>query len=447
MAKSLTTPSFDQVYELNWLKKNSQFEQRPATILEFLDVGYLDVAARIRTSIKECLVDLFGEETSGDHITEVARGILTGAIGIGKTTIASVILSYLSHYVLCMEDPQEYYNLLPGSRIAFMQMSTSETQAKEVVFGDIKARIKHSRWFQNFPYDPIFKNQLRFPKEIWILPGDSHETTFEGYNILGGILDEADSHIVTATKDYAQIGYETIANRVDSRFGDKGFVLVIGQMKSGDGFAHRMFEEFSDRDDAYAKRMTIWESYGLKHEQYQCKKVGPHPENEALAVGATCGEYHTFPYDTKRKQVITEQLATVLGSSDTIIRIPTLYKREFDSAPEKALKDLAGIPPAVGDPFISMPHKIEEAIDRWQQRYGPVSPVSPEGILDRDFMATDSIPRVGHIDIAYSAKGDSLGFAMGHVQGVEEVGGELKPYIVIDLCYRVKAPAGGEVYL
>ena len=114
MAKSLTTPSFDQVYELNWLKKNSQFEQRPATILEFLDVGYLDVAARIRTSIKECLVDLFGEETSGDHITEVARGILTGAIGIGKTTIASVILSYLSHYVLCMEDPQEYYNLLPG---------------------------------------------------------------------------------------------------------------------------------------------------------------------------------------------------------------------------------------------------------------------------------------------------------------------------------------------
>ena len=118
-----------------------------------------------------------------------------------NTTIASIVLPYLAHWVLCLRNPQDFFNLLPGSRIAFMQMSTSGQQAKEVVFGDIKARIENAPWFKNHPYDPKFKNQLRFKGDIWILPGDSGETTFEGYNICGGILDEADSHLVTEHKD------------------------------------------------------------------------------------------------------------------------------------------------------------------------------------------------------------------------------------------------------
>lgn len=445
--KKLTTPSFDAAYELKWSRKWPEFEQRPATILEFLDVGHLNVFDRTREAIKQSLVEMFGEEVNGDRIAEVSLAIMTGAIGIGKTTIASIVLPYMAHYVLCLADPQAYFNLMPGSRIAFMQMSTSEKQALEVVFGDIKARIQHSDWFQrNYTFDPKFKNQIRFVnKDIWIIPGDSHETTFEGYNILGGILDEADSHIVTATKDYADIGFDTIQNRIDSRFGNRGFLLVIGQMKKGDGFAFKKFEEFSQRDDAFAQRMTIWESFGEDH--YRCNSKGPHKENPELGPRTVCGEVHKFPYDIKRKQVITPKLAEVLGSSENILWIPTLYQREFEVSPEKALKDLAGIPPAVGDPFIALPHKIEEAIDRWIVRYGPDSPVSPEGILSKTYVATDSIPRVGHIDIAYSGDGDALGFAMGHVQGVADIEGENKPYIVIDLVYRIKAPAGGEIFL
>lgn len=126
-----------------------------------------------------------------------------------NTTFASIALPYMTHWVLCLRDPQKFFELLPGSRIAFMQMSTSEKQAGEVVFGDIFARIKHSEWFtQNYPYDPKFTKQIRFPKDIWILPGGSEETAFEGYNILAGILDEMDSHKVTDQKDYADTGYD-----------------------------------------------------------------------------------------------------------------------------------------------------------------------------------------------------------------------------------------------
>jgi len=167
--------------ELQWLQKHPEFSERPASITEFLGPNYLDIEDKVRPGVRQALVDIFGEEVDGKTISHVRLAMFTGAIGIGKTTFASIALPYMAHWVLCLRDPQDFFRLLPGSRIAFMQMSTSEKQAKEVIFGDIKARIEHSQWFENYPFDPDFKNQIRFPgKDIWIIPGDSAETTLEG---------------------------------------------------------------------------------------------------------------------------------------------------------------------------------------------------------------------------------------------------------------------------
>ena len=122
------------VAELKRLQANPEFEERPATIAEFLGEGYLDIEKRVRPAIREELIQIFGDEVSSKHIAVFGKAMITGGIGIGKTTIASIVLPYLAHWVLCLKNPQEFFNLLPGSRIAFMQMSTSGSQAKEVVF-------------------------------------------------------------------------------------------------------------------------------------------------------------------------------------------------------------------------------------------------------------------------------------------------------------------------
>lgn len=419
--------------EIQWLRDNPQFEERPATLLEFLGTDYLNIESRVRASIKRELSAIMGDDVNPDNPTLYPLAMITGGIGIGKTTIASIVLPYLAHWTLCLKDPQDYFSLLPGSRIAFMQMSTSESQAAEVVFGDIKARIQYSPWFvQKYPYDTKYTKQLRFPKDVWVLPGDSAETSFEGYNILGGILDEADSHKVTKNKDYAEAGYTTISSRISSRFESKGFLLVIGQMKKGNGFAAKKFEEFQQRDDAYVVRMSIWESMGWDH--YRDKSTG---------------EVDTFHYDIKRKMIVPKGIKTLTGS-DQVLEIPTVFKREFANDPEKALRDLAGYPPAVGDPFISLTHKIEEARERWTERYGvETPPVDPGGRIEPWFRnTTTSLKRVGHLDLAYSGNnGDALGFALGHVREVKDIDGELKPYIIIDLLYRIQAPKGSEIFL
>lgn len=425
--------------ELEWLKKHPQFHERPATIREFVAPSYLNIEGLVRPAVMSELERIIGRRVRGDRITAVPKAMFTGAIGIGKTTVASVVLPYLVHWVLCLKDPQNFYQFLPGSRIAFMQMSTSEKQAKEVVFGDIKARIEYSPWFQNnYQFDPTFKNQLRFAKDIWILPGDSKETTFEGYNILGGILDEADSHLVTLNKDYAAEGYNTIHSRITSRFDDRGFILVIGQMKRANGFAARKYKEFKADPDAYAVKMTIWESFGW---------------NKYLNSD---GGRDSFWYNIKRHEIVPSGAAKMLhttGKDNQLIEVPSAFKRDFINSPEKALRDLAGIPPATGSPFISLVDKIENCVTRWKNRYeGLTSPVKSNrgGYLPEFedwFWAQDRLKRVIHLDMAYSADGDSLGFAMGHVPEMVEIEGERKPYIVFDCIFRVHAPAGREIFL
>jgi hypothetical protein len=428
------------IAEAAWLLAHPHFEQKPATISEFLGPGYLDIEAKVRPGVKEALEGIFGEEVSGDRIALYEEAMVTGAIGIGKTTFASIALPYMAHWVLCLKDPQDYFNLLPGSRIAFMQMSTSEDQALQVIYSDIKARIEHAEWFvENYPHDPKYTKQIRFPKDVWILPGDSSETTFEGYNILAGILDEMDSHKVTRDKDYAEQGFDTIHSRIASRFtddageGHKGLIICIGQMKKGTGFAAKKYKEMLANPKAHVTRMTIWESLGWQR--------FTNPD----------GTRKSFWYDRKRKTIIPTMLVEMVENPD-IIEIPEAYRAQFENNPEKALRDLAGIPPETSDPFISLVHKIEGCSARWRLKHNADSPVkltTPTRVEFEDWFEAKNDPRkrVIHIDMATSGDGDSLGMAMGHVPEMVEIDGELKPYIMIDCLIRLRAAAGQEIIL
>lgn len=425
----------DAAIQLQWLKRNGDFRERPASITEFLGDDYLGIGKGVREGVKECLVSIFGDEPNVYNLAKVQRAMFTGGIGIGKTTFASIALPYMCHWCLCLKDPQGFFGLLPGSRIAFMQMSTSETQAKEVLFGDIFARIRHSKWFKRFPYDEKFKNQIRFPKDIWIVPGDSSETTFEGYNILGGIIDEIDSHKVTDKKDYAEAGYDTIHARITSRFQNRGLLILIGQMKKSVGFAAKKYKEFSEEGEAegsFAKKLSIWESLGWE------KFTNPD------------GTRNSFWFDPRRKIIVSDLMASFMDKP-SLLEIPNAYKKDFKNNPEKALRDHAGIPPLVGDAFISMTEKVEACRSKWHKRFGieesPVNANLSKPVFADWFRATESLKRVVHIDIAYSAKGDALGLAMGHVREVVEIDNEMKPVIVFDLLLRMRPLPGMQIIL
>ena len=369
-----------------------------------------------------------------------------------NSTAASIILTYCVHWVQCLKDPQGFFGLMPGTRIAFMMMSTSERQAREVLFGDVKARVNHSPWFQRFcKFDPQFKNQLRFPRDIWIVPGGSEETRFEGYNILAGIIDEADSHKQTDLKDYAEQGLDTILNRITSRFPDyetethRGLIVVIGQMKSATGFMHRIYTEWKKDTTAATRRVMLWESLGWH-------KFTENPAD--IAGGRETAPRKSFVYDVEHKRIIPTAEARSAGidfhtPDSGYIEVPTAFLPEFRRDPVKALRDLAGIPPEASDPFIALPDRILACQEHWHARFGDDPRVGDEPTWPKLRIppARDGIKRVVHLDLAVSGQGDALGLAMAHVAGIVDVDGEEKPLIVFDLLMRIHAPSGGEIIL
>lgn len=439
------------IQEAMWLARpeHSHFRMRPATVREFCGQGYLEIAESVRPGVMDALVDVFGDELSPTFISSVREAMITGGIGIGKTTIASIALPYMVHWVQCLKDPQQFYDLMKGSKIAFMMMSTSARQARDVLFDDVKARIDNSPWFAKYsPRDDKFDTRIVFPRNIYIIPGGSEETQFEGYNILGGVLDEGDSHKKTARKDYAEEGWNTIASRIDSRFNNAaegchmGLLLVIGQKKSSEGFIAKKQKQLEADPNGTVVVMTIWESKGWYN----------YTDNPADAVlRVETGERKSFFFDTMRKEVLPkESVPQELRDAPHMIEVPMAYFSNFTNDPVKALRDLAGMPPEAVDPFIPQTDRIIAGQTLWTARYGAVEPVG--GTLDDPqfadwFVAGDQLKRVVHIDLAFSGDGDALGIAMGHIPQLVEVGGEEKPLIVMDFLLRMKAKPGKEIIL
>jgi hypothetical protein len=140
-----------------------------------------------------------------------------------------------------------------------------------------------------------------------------------------------------------------------------------------------------------------------------------------------------------------------MGKTENLMEIPNVYRKNFENNPEKALRDLAGIPPSAGSAFISLTYKIEDALKRWMEKHpdlgSPVTddPVRP--VIEQWFKATEGLKRVVHLDIATAGGGDGAGIAMGHISHLVDQDGEEKPYIVIDALLRVAVPAGQEILI
>lgn len=439
--------------EALWLAKNPEFRMRPASIQEFCGPGYLN-ERNVRPGIMEALIETFGEEVNSYAISNKRRALLTGAIGIGKSTYAAIALSYMVHWIKCLKNPKEFYNLSEDSVIGFMMMSTTEKLAQEVIFQKVKKRIQNSDWFNTWAplaeENKRMQKQMRFEGDIWIVPGSSAETSFEGYDILGGIVDEGDSHNVTEQKDYAEAGYNTIESRIESRFTDfntgehRGLMICIGQAKRKAGFMMRHYDEFSKDPTSVAVRMTIWESFGWHNYTF---------DKDDIKRGIETAERDSFYYDMRKRVLLSKEAAQLVMNKD-LIEVPTQYKRSFERDPVKALRDLAGIPPEVDDPFISRPDLILDCQELWHSRYPDYdSPVGAESRLDKIVLPSWFNPgsldhdyrRVIHIDTAYSPEGDALGFAMAHVPEKIDQYGEERPIIVFDLLLRIKATPSVEI--
>ena len=73
--------------------------------------------------------------------------VFTGAIGLGKSTIAVICLLYMLHRLLCLKDPYLYYGMQPIDKISISLMNITLENAKGVALDKMNQMILSSEWF------------------------------------------------------------------------------------------------------------------------------------------------------------------------------------------------------------------------------------------------------------------------------------------------------------
>jgi hypothetical protein len=197
------------------------------------------------------------EHVDPDTADELSRRFQIAALlwgkGSGKDYLCSVLVLYLVYVLLCLRNPQAYFELAPGENIDVVNVAYSADQAKKVFFAKFKQRLYRWTWLrENFdvieggrrkwqrnvglPKVELNDQDVIFPRQIRCFSRHSANESYEGLNIIAWIMDEASAFLSAAKRENADGIYQTLRTSAGSRFGLRWVGLVISYPRHADDF-------------------------------------------------------------------------------------------------------------------------------------------------------------------------------------------------------------------
>ena len=450
------------------------YRHTPVGVRKFIeDPQFLDLGGQVYPRLLDDLEELF----EGDYV----EAILTGAIGWGKSTFAEIAMCRMLYEISCFRNPQKVYGLMDGSVIVLLNVGVTLENARKVVFQGIKTKLHASPYFTKFyPYGP-WKNELRFPNNVWVFPATAGTSGVVGYNVFGAVMDEVNfmANIERSAAnqggrfDQAAVLQESLIRRMKSRFMRRGklpgILLQISSSRYPNDFTERRIEETRDDPTVFVRRYAQWDT--LPADRWS---------GERFTI--TLGDGLTAPAILQTEEEIEQAKEKDLPTID----VPIEFKKDFERDIDAAIRDFAGLPTLTIRPFIRYRGKVLDAMERGaafglEHPFSKITTTLQDGgvfLMDKLLLpklkkqieeCTDqeekrklqaaysklrSKPRYVHGDLSIS--GDATGLAMGYVHDYRIVQrrneeGELfdmrVPVIVIELMLKIVPPKGGEIQL
>ena len=451
----------NQLYSIN-------YKTKPVDVVTFVEDRYY-LGGTLRGNLYPILLDDLQELFAGDYV-EV---LLKGGIGYGKTTFSYIAIAYDIYLVSCLKEPAAAFGLIPGTSLAFVNVSITEKMAKRILFKGIFNLIKNSPYFrENFPYNPITSSEIRFPQGVVCYPVATTEQSMLGEGVFSAAFDEMNFyHVVERSKlmpeggvyDQAQMLYNRLSRRLKSRMNQRGrmpgHLFMISSSRYPNDFTERKSREALAGDKTiFVRDYAVWET----------KPAGSFmPTTFKVEVGD----------ESRRSRVLSGTEDNV--NEDRVIDVPMDYKPEFELDTDAAVRDFAGIPVLAIRPFIVRREKIIDMFKRGVE-VGAKHPftkldvtlVDPE--IDRllpENLVYEEVELINekhqkvkvkrlygkygkrfiHVDLAKSQ--DACGLGVGLITGEKWVErgigkdkhNELKPIIRMELVLRIVAPKNGEI--
>lgn len=244
------------------------FEELPVDIETFItDPEYL--GGSYTDDNGKCIVYPFWiekfKELFRDGKTNFNEVILTGAIGLGKTTIAVIGTAYTIYKLMCLKNPQKYYEQKPNSKIYVAFFNITLELSYGVAYKDLQEALIKSPWFskrgtvsgrKNLVYTPSkgiefmigSKPEHALGKNVFCLSGDTEvmlddssyaklkdlDNRISIYNNLDSLVETTENKYISVNTKSSKEAYK-ITLKDGTTFicsGNHKFLLSNGKYKS-----------------------------------------------------------------------------------------------------------------------------------------------------------------------------------------------------------------------
>ena len=369
--------------------------------------------------------------------------VLTGGIGVAKTTLALYTQGYQLYLLSCLINAHRVFDLDPSSEILIVFQSISKNLAADVDYKRFRDMIDNAPYFRShFPFNKDRESDLSFPRRIIVKPVAGHDQAAIGQNVIGGIMDEVNFMAVIEKSKMSQDGgvydqamqnYNTIARRRESRFMSLGFLPGMLCLVSSRNYPGQ-FTDQKEKEARTNKRIYVYDKrlWDIRPSRFSGVKF-------RVFIGD----------ETRRPYVMAETDRIGMDDESLVIEVPVEYRDSFDGDILASLRDIAGVSTLALHPFIMdtlavascfnvVPSILSDVVTDFKQLKILVYPKR---------FQNPHCPRFVHGDIGQT--GDSFGLAIGHCPGFKSMSrgdeNELLPIIQYDAVLEIRPPKGGEI--
>lgn len=394
------------------IAKKAGFKEEVPTIEQFIDDPYY-----LGKVLGDGLYPIWREAAKklypNPYHSPYDEVILSGAIGLGKSTMALLITFYDLCRVMCLEDPHKHYDLISSTVITFPMMNATKSLASKVLWSQFVDWVEASPFFKH-RVDTRKGAKTFFKGNIDVSTG-SRGSDYLGQATIGAIFSEINDMTVVAGQ--AEDNLDTISTRRDSRFGGKGkeilgHIILDSSNKGNRSFIDARLEEKEKKGStghivfSFSHWEAKWHLGGYSGKFFQ----------------VYAGDEFIDPF------IIDDSNSDLLPNlkPNRIVDVPVEHREQFEFNIIKSLRDLAGVSTFGTASFISS----NEILNRTFIRPNPVT----KDLIVLDFFNDQSLrdyidigllktlcdkPRFIHIDLGLTT--DSTGIACSYIDRYEEV--------------------------
>ena len=332
--------------------KYADFEEIPVDITTFLhDKKYLgnalydqDGRFTLFPYWEEKLQDVFPDNLTTKYNTI----ILTGSIGIGKSTFAVICLLYMLYRLLCMKDPYLYYGMQPIDKISISLMNITIENAKGVALDKMNQMLLASEWFMAHGEMAGVSNLVYRPNKHIEFVCASSNNQIIGRALFASFEDEVNfgigSNIEKQKAKLKQI-ISQVDSRMASRFLRGDFLPTLNIIASSKASDQSFLDDYIETKKKNESKTTLI----VDEPQWVVDSRKVTGKWFKVAVGDRILPNELLPEDAD-DEVVREFRNK---GYTRIIDVPSGYLEKFRDNLELALTDIAGISTASATKYIS----------------------------------------------------------------------------------------------